>query len=530
MLSELRFPNTVTVLSQDTEHRYHWSDVYEEADHMGGWLQQQGVGPNDTIITFGRTSIDHVVTILAAWLAGAAISVSSVPIRPRKSIALRERFAMAHSALRPKVIVGDEDLLPLLELEAESDRVLSFPQLRESVLDRGPRLAADYAHCKDSPAVMQLTSGTTGAPKIAEVPYRCLTANLKAIRTRLEISQADTVVSWLPLSHDMGLVGFLATPMITGANLVIADPSVFAASPPRWMEWCSGHRGTITGGPSFAYDIAAKTFAGYESGDLSSLRLAMNGSEPVDVGACRGFALEASKRGMSVDAMFPVYGLAEATLAVTFPRLNSGLQTDVVDRAALAKRRALLLSDVVDPSRCRELPKLGVPLDGLDVRVLTAGGHCARPLEVGSIQVRGDSVIAGYHGSPPFATEWFDTGDLGYMSDAQLVVCGRQKDIIIIAGRNIYPDEIESQLGQLPGVWRGHVAVFETNGRSRQSVGVLAEAEDVQDKGLVDVLKQVAEDWSGARVSCVKLVEPGSLPKTPSGKLARSACKEQVGN
>ena len=517
---------TLTVINHDGESSLAWADLFSEAEKHAGWMQARGIGPGSVVMTAARTSKGHIVAILAAWITGAAITVTAVPMRSRRSTALRDRFLRLRKLINPTLILGDEDHLATLTV-AHDDKIMSIDEW--NILASGPERSVfnrmDNQTVPDDVAIMQATSGTTGFPKVAPIPYRCLDANHRAIVDGIELRAAeDTVLSWLPLSHDMGLIGLMGTPMITGANLVIADPSLFAAEPGNWMRWCADHRATVTGGPSFAYGIAASMMKRRAPADLSNLRLAMNGAEPIDVDTCREFVAAGQNCGLTPDAMFAVYGLAEATLAVTFPTLLAGLESDLVDRQLLGEGMAVTTRDG-GKEKTRLLAKLGYPLKGVDVKISSVDGRALSDREVGRVLIRGSSVIAGYLGHPPFDSEWFDTGDLGYLADRQLVVCGRDKDLIVIAGRNIYPEEIERALGAIDGVWRGNVAVFSTTRRGREAVVITAEVQDSADHILASRLAAVASDWCDARVADVHLIEPGSIPKTPSGKISRSACR-----
>ncbi len=515
----------LTVIGPDSQRTILWSDLLTEAEQGAAWLQARGIGPGSVVMTAARTSLDHIRAILAVWTAGAALSVAAVPMRSRRSEALRRRFEVLRQAIDPILVLGDEDHLATLVDDADA---ISLTQWNidaageKRVYHPGAGTPAD-----DDVAIMQATSGTTGTPKVALIPYGCLDANHLAIVKGLQLkAKDDTFVSWLPLSHDMGLIGFLGTPMVSGANLVISDPNLFAQQPWDWMGWCSKYQATITGGPSFAYGIAATLLETHPPGDLSPLRLAMNGAEPVDVGTCRTFTANGEPYGLRPDSVFPVYGLAEATLAVTFPEIGRGLESDAVDRRRLEEGLAVP-AELESEGASRQLAKLGSPLSGMEVSIQSEDGSEVGERQVGRVMMRGSSLIPGYLGEVPFAHIWFDTGDLGYIADGQLIICGRRKDVIVIGGRNIYPDEIERELAQLECVWRGNVAVFGVESKGREAVAIMAESENGGDREVERLLAHVASNWCDARIAQVRLVEPGTIPKTPSGKISRSGCREQ---
>lgn len=522
------FGGTLTVINTDGTESIDWCDIFIEAELGAGWLRDHGIGPGSVVVTAARTSRKHIVAILATWCAGAAITVNAVPLRSRRSEALRSRFHRLRGFIKPDLVLGDEDHLATL-IGKGDDKVKTLEEWFAAI--SGPNRSHQEGSLAttrdDSIAILQPTSGTTGFPKISTVPYGCLDANHRAIISSVQLDpRSDTMLSWLPLSHDMGLVGFMATPLTIGANLVIADPSLFAAQPANWMSWCADYQATVTGGPSFAYGIAASLMKERKSMDLSKLRLAMNGAERVDIETCNQFVAAGSKHQLKPSAVFPVYGLAEATLAVTFPKLGVGLETDIVDSKLLEQGVALSTSGV-GTERIQRMAKLGEPIRGMEVEIASSDGAALKNREVGNILIRGSSVIPGYFGQKPFGTGWFDTGDLGYLADNQLVVCGREKDLIVVAGRNIYPEEIERALSGVTGVWRGNVAAFSTTARGREAVVVVAEATIPTDKALANRLRDIASDWCDSRIADVHLIEPGSMPKTPSGKISRLGCRSQ---
>ena len=500
-----------------------WFDFLAEAETWAATLQAQGISADSTVMIVARTSVLSIMAIVAAWMAGAAVTVSAIPIRARRSEGLRIRHNRLWEMMRPDLVLGDADHLRNLIVQ-DRGAIVTLEDWRDNCrsslsrhLDRSWELGGG-----DHPAVLQPTSGTTGFPKVAVVSYRCLEANHRSVRTGLAVNpQDDTFVSWLPLFHDMGLIGLLGSALFTGSNLVIADPGQFAAQPANWMKWCAEFGGTITAGPSFAYGIAAAAMRARSPGDLSRMRLCINGSEPVDVDTSRRFTTAGRSYGLADQSMFPVYGLAEATLAVTFPPLCNGLQVDTIDRESLALGVAEL-GGAAGP--VRHFALLGYPLDGMNVKIRNNECKTLSDRNVGAIVINGASVIDGYL-NENLTEEWFDTGDLGYMVSGQLVVCGRQKDVIVVAGRNIYPEEIETIVASVEGVWRGNVAVFGVHGEGREQIVIIAEAENPQDRGLARRIADTAKDYLDFRIADVFLIEPGTIRKTPSGKVSRADCR-----
>jgi fatty-acyl-CoA synthase len=516
----------LTVLTGEGSESIEWSEAFSRADHVSRCMHSLGIGPGCTVMTAARTSLDHVLAIIGTWLAGAAVAVSAVPIHPRRSEALRRRFERLSDSINPSLILGDADHLKTL-LGERGHRAKLLSEWLPGCASARPRHAIEstWAGTGEDIAVAQATSGTTGFPKIALVPFRCLYANIRSITDAIEADpHRDVALSWLPLSHDMGLIGLFGVSMFTGADLFIADPSLFAANPANWMRWCSVYRATVTGGPSFAYGIAAASMARRSSLDLSQLRLTMNGAEPVDVETCRLFADAGATHGLQPESMLAVYGMAEATLAVTFPALKEGLRADEVDRECLSRGQAVQ-SDSEKPQTSRRLARLGRPVNGMELRIRSETESTLGERQIGHVEIRGSSVIPGYLDQPFSDGAWFRTGDLGYVAEGDLVVCGRDKDLIVIAGRNIYPEEVERALQSVAGVWRGNVAVFATSRNGREAIVIMAEAEDPAHQSLARRLVTVGADWCDANIASVELIDPGSIPKTPSGKVSRSGCR-----
>jgi fatty-acyl-CoA synthase len=365
------------------------------------------------------------------------------------------------------------------------------------------------------------------------LPHRTIAANLDAIAIAAELDVAsDVLVSWLPLYHDMGLIGLLFVPMTTGCALVLGAPQDFMARPLRWMEWISQYGGTATAGPNFAWAVTTRALRRSDKLDLSRLRVALSGAEPVDPQTVRDFVEAASRHGMRPEAVFPAFGMAEVAIAGTFPEPMRGLRTDLVDRKVL-ETEGLAVTTGPGP-QTKELVLLGKPVPGLEFRICDPDtGRERAPREVGEVEIRGTSVTPGYYRddaatAAAFRGEWLRTGDLGYMVDGELVVCGRMKDVIIVGGRNVFPDDIERAAARVEGIRAGNVIAFGVeDARGRERIVVVAETRLDSAGNLADrVVKEVLVS-TGETVREVVLLPPGTLPKTSSGKLQRSLTRRR---
>jgi fatty-acyl-CoA synthase len=510
-----------------------WAQLHDEARAVAAELQARGIGRGDHVALIGPTSRGLVTAIQATWLAGATVVMLPLPMRLASLEDFVESTRLRIANAESRVVLADRQLEEFL---ADDPRGPERVFLDDLVAAAGRRGSASYERPSDDPdalAVLQFTSGSTADPKGVMLPDRCLTANIDAIIEGAQVDvELDRAVSWLPLYHDMGLIGLLTIPMVTGTDLVLAGPQDFLAAPSRWTQWISDLGGTMTAGPNFAYALSARAMRRAANLDLSRWRLALNGAEPIEPAAVESWLAAGRQHGLRASSAFCAFGMAECTLAVTFPPPGSGMTVDAVDARVLETERFAASVDAHQRG-ARRLAKLGRPLTGLDVRIVDPErGVELRDREAGEIEVRGDSVTPGYFRNAAatersFRDGWLRTGDLGYVVDGELVVCGRLKDVIIVGGRNVFPEDIERAVADVQGVRAGNVIAFGAPGRrGREAVVVVAETK-ADDAGPVrDAVANRVNDAVGLPAEVV-LVRPGSLPKTSSGKLQRSLCRTQ---
>jgi fatty-acyl-CoA synthase len=525
---------TITFVGSGGEDRVPWAQLHDEARGVAAGLQARGVGPGDHVALLGPTTRPLVTALQAVWLAGAAAVMLPLPMRMgsiEEFVAqTRARIAGSDAVL----VVVDPDLAPFLGAEAGDPPFVMLDALG----GRAAALEAVYID-PDNLAILQFTSGSTADPKGVMLPHATVGANLDAITVAAELDPVeDVAVSWLPLYHDMGLIGLLTLPMTLGMDLVLASPQDFLAAPARWMEWMSAYGGTCTAGPNFSYALAARALRRMSGLDLSRWRIGLNGAEPVDPASVEAFVAAGAAHGLRPGSVFCAFGMAEATLAVTFPEPMTGMRTDAVARRVLESDRYAAPSAPVagGDASVRRLAILGRPVPGLEIRVVDPDtGDAMRDREVGELEVAGLSVTPGYYRRPEitdamFHDEWLRTGDLAYLVDGELVVCGRLKDVIIVGGRNVYPEDVERAAAEVDGVRAGNVIAFGVEGRrGKEAIVVVAESR-TDDAGLMpSVRAAVAERVRGAvgLASEVVLVNAGTLPKTSSGKLQRSLCRDR---
>jgi fatty-acyl-CoA synthase len=520
----------ITFVTGDRAERVPWAQLNDEARAMAAALQARGVGPGDHVALLGPTTRPLVTAIQASWLAGATVVVLPLPMRlgSLDEFVAQTRARMAAADIT--LCLVDPDLAPFIE-PVPGDPPMAL------LSDLAGHRATSYIEAKVGPddlAVLQFTSGSTSDPKGVMLPHRVILANLDGAMAAARLDpDEDVCVSWLPLYHDMGLIGLLTLPMITGTELVLAAPQDFLASPIRWMEWMSEYRGSATAGPNFSYALAARALNRSGPLDLSSWRVALNGAEPVNPDTVEAFTQAASRHGFRPGAQFCAFGMAEVAIAGTFPEPMSGVRIDTVDRHLLESEH-YAASVAADSPNAKSFALLGRPVPGLEIRICDpATGSALSERSVGELEIRGTSVTPGYYKHPDatsaaFHDGWLRTGDLAYLVDGELVVCGRIKDVIIVGGRNVFPEDVERAAESVDGVRAGNVIAFGIqNSKGREGVVVVAETK-ADDLG--PVRAAVAERVRmtvGVPPKEVVLVAPGTLPKTSSGKLQRSLCKRR---
>lgn len=525
-----RSAGSVTFVAGDERTQVGYGELHRDALALAGALQARGIGPGTRVALLGPTTRALVTAIRGIWMSGATLVVLPLPMRLASLEAFisqtRERIDQADVSL----LLVDPELIPFVETRPGDPPALGFEDLQAEAL------GSSYLPCDVRPddiGVLQFTSGSTADPKGVVLPQRTISANLDAIATAAEMTDQDVMVSWLPLYHDMGLIGFCMLPMTYGVDLVLGAPQDFMSRPLRWMEWISEYGGTATAGPNFAWALAARALARSEALDLSSLRIGLNGAEPVDPATVRSFVAAGEPHGLRPGAMYPAFGMAEVVIGAAFPPPMRGLATDSVDRLTLEAERYAMPADPADP-RTRELVRLGTPLPGLEFRIVDPdSGEALAERSVGELQIKGTSVCGGYWRRPEatellFDGEWLRTGDLGYLVEGELVVCGRLKDLIIVAGRNVFPEEIERAVGECPGVRAGNVVAFGVPGRAgKEELVVVAETREDHEIDLRSNVAEQVRNTVGLPAKHIVLVAPGTVPKTSSGKLQRSACRQQ---
>jgi fatty-acyl-CoA synthase len=516
--------------------RHTWGEVHERARRIAGGLAAAGVGRGDAVPVLAGAPAEIAPAGQGVWMRGASLTMLHQPT-PRTDL---QRWAEETTAVNKMigakaVVISDPFMAAAPLLSQLGMRVLIIDQLLDS------RPIAPVETDDDDVALLQLTSGSTGSPKAVQITHRNVVSNAEAMFAGANVDiDTDVIVSWLPLFHDMGMTGFLTVPMYFGAELVKITPMDFLRDTLLWAKLIDKYKGTMTAAPNFAYTLFARRLrkqARPGQFDLSTLRWALSGAEQVEPADVEDLCEAGRPFGLRPEAILPAYGMAETTVAVSFSECGAGLVVDEVDADLLA---VLHRAVPATKGNTRRLATLGRLLKGLEARIVDQHGNILPARGVGVIQVRGEPVTMGYETMAGFVAAqddegWYDTGDLGYLTEtAHVVVCGRVKDVIIMAGRNIYPTDIERAAARVPGVRPGcAVAVRLDAGHSRETFAVAVESNNWQDLAEVRRIEhQVAHEVVAevdVRPRNVVVLEPGMIPKTPSGKLRRAHTLALVG-
>jgi 1-acyl-sn-glycerol-3-phosphate acyltransferase len=512
-------------------------------------LQERGLLPGQSVAIMLPTSRDYLFSFFGILLAGGI----PVPIYPP----LRPSQIEDHLRRHAKILANAETVLLITVSEAKRVGQLLQGQvnsLRKVVTPSQLTISADNL---SSPpigaqdiAFLQYTSGSTGQPKGVILTHADLLANIRAMGEAVQVDSTDVFISWLPLYHDMGLIGAWLGSLYHGMSLVLMSPLAFLTRPSRWLWTVHKHRGTLIAAPNFAYELCLSKVADsdIEGLDLGSLRMAFNGAEPVSPNTIRRFNERFAPYGFREQVMAPVFGLAECAVGLAFPPPGRGPVIERIERETFITRgKAILVSDeaqdVTQDDTTRdgtqevlEFVACGQPLPGYQMRIVDEAGRELPEREQGRLEFQGPSATSGYLHNPEatqrlFDGDWLDSGDLAYIAEGDVYLTGRVKDIIIRGGRNIYPHELEEVVGDISGIRKGCVAVFGSTDHASgtERLIVVAETRERDDALQQELQAQIlakTTDLLGLPPDEVVLAVPHTVLKTSSGKIRRSAVRE----
>ena len=513
-----------------------YRQLWQGAQHVAAGLQQSGVQSGETVVIMLPTGRDYFFSFFGILLTGAI----PVPIYPPVRRSQLEDHLHRHSGILNNCVATLLITMPEAKVVARllKSQVLS---LREVVTVKDLcSVSASYLRPSINPddvAFLQYTSGSTGNPKGVVLTHSNLLANIRAMGKAVAASPDDVFVSWLPLYHDMGLIGAWLGSMYFAMLLVVMSPLSFLSRPERWLWAIHQYRGTLSASPNFGFEFCLlrledEAIAGL---DLSSWRLAFNGAEPVSADSIKGFIRRFQAFGFKAEAMMPVYGLAESSVGLAFPPLHRKPVIDRIKRDVFSHSGQAIPAEPADKNALHFVA-CGHALSGHQIRIVDTNGKELSERQQGDLQFRGPSVTSGYFRNPEatqalFIGDWLDSGDLGYIASGDVFITGRNKDVIIRAGRNVYPPEVEEAVGNIEGIRKGCVVAFAARDRhySTERLVILAETR-ITDQATKQTLKnqisEISSDLIGLPPDEVILAPPHTVLKTSSGKVRRSACRE----
>ncbi|MEQ8192890.1 MAG: AMP-binding protein [Rhodospirillales bacterium] len=508
----------------------------EEARAVAAGLVNLDIQPGQTVAIMLPTGRDYFTCFYGILLAGAI----PVPVYPPARLSQIEEHLKRHIAIlqncEAAALITIPEAAGIAQLLRAHVEPLKHIVTSESLTHAHGAFTTPAVKSSDI-AFLQYTSGSTGAPKGVVLSHANLLANIRAYGSSIDIRPDDVCVSWLPLYHDMGLIGAWFGSLYYGVPLILMSPLTFLARPQRWLQAIHRYKGTISAGPNFAYELCARRIQDkdIEGLDLSSWRIAMNGAEAISPTTLERFCKRFAAYGFDRRAMMPVYGLAESSVALAFPPLRRGPVIDRIRREPFMDTGRALPAEP-DDANVRTFVACGHPLPGHQIRIVDAAGHELPDRREGRLQFKGPSATSGYYRNSEktrelFDHDWLESGDRAYIADGDVYITGRNKDVIIKGGRNIYPDELEDAIGNLSGIGKDAVAVFGMTDPQSGTERLIVVAESRRwDSDAADSLRAeinaLAADMIGMPADEVMLAPPRSVPKTSSGKIRRSSTRE----
>lgn len=531
-------PLRTHVLLHDGEaiQRVSYAELWDGAARIAAGLRERGVARGEPVAIMLPTGLDYLQSFMGILTGGAIAVPLYPPARLDRMAEYLERQSRILANAGARVLIAMPEAAPVARMLHGAAPSLSAVVTASSLRESEP--GAEAAISGEDPALVQYTSGSTGDPKGVLLTHANLLANIRAISGAIELGPTDAAVSWLPLYHDMGLIGTWLDAMVHGIPLTLMSPLAFLARPERWLWAIHAQRATLSAAPNFAYELCVRkipdeALAGL---DLSSWRAAFNGSEPVSPATIDRFVRRFERYGFRRESLVPVYGLAESAVALTVPPLGRAPVVDVIDRDAFARKGRAVPASPGDDDPVRFV-SVGRPFPAHEIRLIDERGADVADRTIGKLVFRGPSCMSAYYHNTDataravLAGGWIDSGDLAYRSGDELFITGRVKDLIKKGGRNLVPQEIEEVVGGIAGIRKGCVAAFgiadDATGTERIVVVAESHARDDAERARLEreAVAAVAAQ-TGIPPDVVRVVPPGTVPKTPSGKIRRAAARE----
>lgn len=491
--------------------------------------------PGETVALMLPTGREYFESFIGVLAAGGVPVPIYPPARPSQIEDHLRRQALLLANARAALMITTTEAHSVARLLSGSVETMRSVVTPSQLFSRRAEVSLPRPTADDT-ALIQYTSGSTGAPKGVVLSHANLLANIHAMGQAAKVTPADSFVSWLPLYHDMGLIGAWLGSLCLGMPTTIMSPLAFLARPAFWLSAIDGFRASMTAAPNFAYELCLRKVTDRElaSLDLSSLRMVFNGAEPVSAETMERFAQRFAPCGLDPTALAPVYGLAESAVGLAFPPPGRGLLVDTVARGPL-HRDGLAVRVEQGRADSVRVVACGQPLPGHEIRVVDDSRRELPERVEGRIEFRGPSATVGYYRNPEATRQliregWLDSGDLGYMAGGDVYVTGRSKDLIIRAGRNLHPEDLETAVGELYGVRKGCVAVFATPDAvaGTDRLVIVAETREEEEGSRQEIHSAITAatvDMLGTPPDDVVLAPPGTVLKTSSGKIRRAATR-----
>lgn len=515
--------------------------LWEGSAGVAAGLGQAGLNCGESVIIMLPTGREYFFSFLGVLLAGGVPVPTYPPGRPKQIGEHLQRHAAIAANSQARIMITVPAAKRFAQImkgqAADLHSVVTVDDLLASAAKLPAAACCPPPAGPDHTAFLQYTSGSTGAPKGVVLSHANLLANIRAMARAVKADANDVFVSWLPLYHDMGLIGAWLGSFYLGCQLVIMPPLNFIARPARWLLAIHRYRGTLSAAPNFAYELCLKKIKDrdIEGIDLSSWRCAFNGAEAVNAGTMQRFTERFAEFGFRAAALMPVYGLAESSVGLCLPPLERGLLIDPVNRQEMMTNGRALAATAAGAEVLR-LVSCGQPLPGHQVRIVDTAGRELPDRHEGRLQFQGPSSTSGYFRRPDetarlFDGRWLNSGDRAYIAGGDIFITGRAKDIIIRAGRNIYPEEIEDAVGNLDGIIRGNVAAFGIvdHDSGTERLVLVAETRKRDPRllaGLRSRINNIVIDLIDSPPDEVILAPPNTVLKTSSGKIRRAASRE----
>ncbi|MBS1791080.1 MAG: fatty acyl-AMP ligase [Acidobacteria bacterium] len=517
------------------EERYFtYRQLYAEANRRAAHFAELGLQKGDRLALMMSEAHEFIMSFLGCVIAGIIPAPISPPMMAKGSEVLAPTAARIVDDSRAKAFLTTESTKSFAEQVLQRSTSETRLMIVESVFaGEPPPFNAPGVYPEDI-CFLQYTSGSTTLPRGVMVSHANLMANMRAFMGQRGMNPGpeDVGVTWLPLYHDMGLIGFILGPLVYVGPVIVLSTTSFARDPRIWLKAINKYRGTITYAPNFAYAQVVKRLrdSDLENLDLSCLRIAGCGAEPIQASTLRSFAERLAPTGFRPESFLPSYGMAEATLAISLHRPGTPVRTERVNAEALKHGKAVFETD--SDVNSKEFVSCGFPLADHHLAIVNEDGELLPEREVGEIVFRGPSVTRGYFQNPEataatWRDEWLHTGDLGYLADGELFVCGRVKELIIIRGANYYPQDIEWAVRDLPGIKRGNVVAFGVHENGNERLVILAESDARDLEQLRQAIRVKILESVGLETHRIVLVPSGTLTRTTSGKLQRRKMKQR---